>query len=71
WLLRDGSMRVRTTHPGFTQAVNTYFDKLIPKMVPLQPNSPSMVMEYWTGWYDAWGDLHHVLPPEGNSCPLC
>ncbi|MEQ2292888.1 hypothetical protein AMECASPLE_027427 [Ameca splendens] len=144
WLLRDGSMRVRTTHPGFTQAVNTYFDKLIPKMVPLQfkkggpiiavqveneyesfakdqgymlfikealqsrginellltshntntlksgsvdgviqsvklqklnqrniqelnaiqPNSPSMVMEYWTGWYDAWGDLHHVLPPE-------
>ncbi|MED6291367.1 hypothetical protein CHARACLAT_022795 [Characodon lateralis] len=144
WLLRDGSMRVRTTHPGFTQAVNTYFDKFIPKMVPLQfkkggpiialqveneyesfakdqgymlfikealqsrginellltshntntlksgsvdgviqsvklqklnqrniqelnavqPNSPSMVMEYWTGWYDAWGDLHHVLPPE-------
>ncbi|MEQ2258876.1 hypothetical protein XENORESO_003775, partial [Xenotaenia resolanae] len=144
WLLRDGSMRVRTTHPGFTQAVNAYFDKLVPKMVPLQfkkggpiiavqveneyesfakdqgymlfikealqsrginellltshntntlksgsvdgviqsvklqklnqrniqelnavqPNSPSMVMEYWTGWYDAWGDLHHVLPPE-------
>ncbi|KAM4546396.1 beta-galactosidase-1-like protein 2 [Fundulus diaphanus] len=144
WLLRDGSMRLRTTHPGFTQAVNTYFDKLIPKVVPLQfkkggpiiavqvedeygsfakdqgymvfikealqsrgisellltsdntntlksggvdgvirsvklqklnqrniqelsaaqPNNPSMVMEYWTGWYDAWGDLHHVLPPE-------
>uniref|UniRef100_A0A3Q2PHG5 Beta-galactosidase n=1 Tax=Fundulus heteroclitus TaxID=8078 RepID=A0A3Q2PHG5_FUNHE len=120
WLLRDGSMRLRTTHPGFTQAVNTYFDKLIPKVVPLQfkkggpiiavqvedeygsfakdqgymvfikealqsrgisellltsdntntlksllilkkfqPNNPSMVMEYWTGWYDAWGDLHH------------
>ncbi|KAM9728968.1 beta-galactosidase-1-like protein 2 [Menidia menidia] len=144
WLLRDGSMRLRTTHPGFTQAVNTYFDKLIPKLVPLQykkggpiiamqieneygsfakdqsymaflkealqsrgisellltsdnhntlksggvngalrsvklqklnqrhildlnavqPNSPSMVMDYWTGWYDVWGELHHVLPPE-------
>ncbi|XP_038565281.1 beta-galactosidase-1-like protein 2 isoform X1 [Micropterus salmoides] len=144
WLLSDGSMRLRTTYPGFTQAVNTYFDKLIPKVVPLQfkkggpiiavqveneygsfakdesymlfikealqsrgisellltsdshntlksggvdgvirsiklqklnqrdiqdlnaiqPNSPTMVMDYWTGWYDVWGDLHHVLPPE-------
>uniref|UniRef100_A0A3B4V7V4 Beta-galactosidase-1-like protein 2 n=1 Tax=Seriola dumerili TaxID=41447 RepID=A0A3B4V7V4_SERDU len=144
WLLRDSSMRLRTTYPGFTQAVNTFFDKLIPKVVPLQfkkggpiiavqvengygsfakdesymlfikealqtrgisellftsdnhntlksggvegairsvklqklnqrdiqdlsslqPNSPAMVMDYWTGWYDVWGDLHHVLPPE-------
>uniref|UniRef100_A0AAQ5ZY52 Beta-galactosidase n=1 Tax=Amphiprion ocellaris TaxID=80972 RepID=A0AAQ5ZY52_AMPOC len=131
WLLQDGSMRLRTTHPGFTQAVNSFFDKLIPKVVPLQfkkggpiiavqveneygsfakdqsymlfikealqsrgisellltsdnhntlksggvdgdiqdlnaiqPNSPTMVMDYWTGWYDVWGDLHHVLPPE-------
>lgn len=29
-------MRLRTTHPSFTQAVNVYFDKLIPKLVPLQ-----------------------------------
>nr|XP_046267070.1 beta-galactosidase-1-like protein 2 isoform X2 [Scatophagus argus] len=144
WLLSDGSMRLRTTYPGFTQAVNTYFDKIIPKMVPLQfkkggpiiavqveneygsfvkdesymlfikealqsrgisellltsdnhntlksgsvdgairsvklqklnqrdiqdlnavqPNSPILVMDYWTGWYDVWGELHHVLPPE-------
>ncbi|XP_030294242.1 beta-galactosidase-1-like protein 2 [Sparus aurata] len=144
WLLRDGSMRLRTTYPGFTQALNTFFDKLIPKVVPLQfkkggpiiavqveneygsfakdesymlfikealqsrgisellltsdnhntlksggvdgvirslklqklnqkdiqdliaiqPNSPTMVMDYWTGWYDVWGELHHVLPQE-------
>lgn len=25
-----------------------------------------MVMEYWTGWFDVWGDLHHVLAPEGK-----
>lgn len=25
-----------------------------------------MVMEYWTGWFDAWGDLHHVLAQEGR-----
>ncbi|XP_076024833.1 beta-galactosidase-1-like protein 2 [Genypterus blacodes] len=144
WLLRDVNMRLRTTYPGFTQAVNTFFDKLIPKLVPLQfkkggpiiavqveneygsfakddsymlfikealqsrgisellltsdihntlksggvdgavrtvklqklnqrdirdlnafqPNGPNMVMDFWTGWYDVWGDLHHVLPPE-------
>uniref|UniRef100_A0A3Q0R2N3 Beta-1,3-glucuronyltransferase 1 (glucuronosyltransferase P) b n=1 Tax=Amphilophus citrinellus TaxID=61819 RepID=A0A3Q0R2N3_AMPCI len=145
WLLQDGSMRLRTMHPGFTQAVNTFFDKLIPKLVPLQfkkggpiiavqveneygsfakdqsymlfvkealqsrglsellltsdkhntlksggvdgalrtvklqkrhkmivcaafqPNNPIMVMDYWTGWYDIWGELHHVLPPEGKD----
>ncbi|XP_010781351.1 beta-galactosidase-1-like protein 2 [Notothenia coriiceps] len=33
----------------------------------LQPNSPMMVMDYWTGGYDVWGDLHHVLPLEGWS----
>ncbi|XP_076968484.1 beta-galactosidase-1-like protein 2 isoform X2 [Tamandua tetradactyla] len=22
---------------------------------------PRMVMEYWTGWFDSWGDPHHIL----------
>uniref|UniRef100_A0A669DPI4 Beta-galactosidase-1-like protein 2 n=1 Tax=Oreochromis niloticus TaxID=8128 RepID=A0A669DPI4_ORENI len=152
WLLQDSSMRLRTTYPGFIQAVNTFFDKLIPKLVPLQfkkggpiiavqveneygsfgkdqsymlfikealqsrgisellltsdkhntlksggshlstslvsitddskemqadcvraafqPNNPTMVMDYWTGWYDIWGELHHVLPPEGKEGSL-
>ncbi|KAM9780771.1 beta-galactosidase-1-like protein 2 isoform 2-T2 [Syngnathus typhle] len=144
WLLQDDDMRVRTTYPGFTEAVNIFFDKLIPKVVPfqfkkggpiiavqveneygsyakddtymafikealqsrgisellltsdnhnnlksggvdgvlrslklqkvnqrdirdlniIQPKRPTMVMDYWTGWFDVWGDLHHVLPPE-------
>lgn len=33
----------------------------------LQPSSPTMVMDFWTGWYDVWGELHHVLPPEGKA----
>uniref|UniRef100_A0A667XQ39 Beta-1,3-glucuronyltransferase 1 (glucuronosyltransferase P) b n=1 Tax=Myripristis murdjan TaxID=586833 RepID=A0A667XQ39_9TELE len=141
WLLRDRNMKLRTTYPGFTEAVNVFFDKLIPKVLPLQfkkggpiiavqleneygsfgqdesymlfikealqsrgisellltsdnhdglksggvngaiqtvklqklnqkdiqnlnaiqPNSPTLVMECWTGWYDVWGDLHHVF----------
>ncbi|KAJ0062008.1 hypothetical protein NL108_014906 [Boleophthalmus pectinirostris] len=144
WLLRDDKMKLRTTYAGFSEAVNVFFNKLIPKLVPLQfkkggpiiavqvenaygsfakddsylnfikealqtrgitellltsdssnslklgsvngalktlklqklnwrdiqdltalqPNSPTMIMDYWTGWYDAWGELHHILPPE-------
>ncbi|KAI4875909.1 hypothetical protein NFI96_032899, partial [Prochilodus magdalenae] len=144
WLLRDRMMKLRTTYAGFTEAVNAFFDKLIPKVVPLQfkkggpviavqveseygsfakdrdyipflkealqsrgisellltaerheglevggvggvhrtlnlrklnyddikyleavqPNSPMLVMEYWTGWFDGWGDLHHSFPAE-------
>ncbi|CAL8364240.1 unnamed protein product [Lota lota] len=144
WLLQDKNMRLRTTYPGFTDAVNVFFDKLIPKIVPLQfkkggpiiavqlddsygsfakdnrymafikealtsrgvsemlltsdisnglkaggvngairtmklwklhtrdmqelnsvqPNSPTLVMDIWSGMADAWGDLHHVLAPE-------
>lgn len=29
-------MKLRTTYSGFTSAVNSYFDKLIPRITPLQ-----------------------------------
>ncbi|XP_033833057.1 beta-galactosidase-1-like protein 2 [Periophthalmus magnuspinnatus] len=144
WLLRDPNMKLRTTYPGFTDAVNKYFDQLIKKVVrhqysfggpiiavqveneygsyakdtdymtfmkeallsrgvteqlvtsdnadglkmgrvkgaletinfqklnpkdlkyldDIQPHRPKMVMEYWTGWFDLWGGLHHVFPAE-------
>ncbi|XP_028818023.1 beta-galactosidase-1-like protein 2 isoform X2 [Denticeps clupeoides] len=141
WLLRDKDMRLRTTYSGFTNAVETYFDKLIPKVAQLQfsrggpiiafqveneygsyskdkhymtfikeallsrgisellltsdnreglkcggvegalrtinlqklsygtmqylanmqPEQPLLVMEYWSGWFDVWGEPHHVF----------
>uniref|UniRef100_A0A672ITI2 Beta-galactosidase n=1 Tax=Salarias fasciatus TaxID=181472 RepID=A0A672ITI2_SALFA len=140
WLLRDKNMRLRTTYPGFTDAVSLYLDKLISVMRPLlvkggpiiavqveneygsyamddqympfiknclqsrginellltsdnweglryegmedvlktinlqrlsfgaiqqladmQPGKPLMVMEYWSGWFDVWGEHHHVF----------
>ncbi|KAL2095904.1 hypothetical protein ACEWY4_008052 [Coilia grayii] len=144
WLLRDKDMTLRTTYPGFTSAVNSYFDKLIPRIAPLQfsnggpiiavqveneygsyskdveymkymkqaflsrgitellltsdnreglqcggvdgvlrtinlqkisygalqsladiqPERPLLVMEYWSGWFDVWGDSHHIFPAE-------
>uniref|UniRef100_A0A8C8DMQ5 Si:dkey-224e22.2 n=1 Tax=Oryzias sinensis TaxID=183150 RepID=A0A8C8DMQ5_9TELE len=35
WLLQDKDMQLRTTYPGFVNAVNLYFDKLIPTVKPL------------------------------------
>ncbi|KAG5895370.1 hypothetical protein JTB14_029594 [Gonioctena quinquepunctata] len=30
------------------------------KLEQLQPNRPVMAMEFWTGWFDHWSELHHV-----------
>ncbi|XP_067364743.1 beta-galactosidase-1-like protein 2 isoform X3 [Channa argus] len=144
WLLQDKDMQLRTTYPGFTDAVNLYFDKLVSVIKPLmfeeggpiiavqveneygsyakdekymtfikhglqsrginellltsdnweglryggmegvlktinlqrlsfgaiqhladmQPQKPLMVMEYWSGWFDVWGEHHHVFHAE-------
>ncbi|TMS07085.1 Beta-galactosidase-1-like protein 2 [Larimichthys crocea] len=144
WLLQDKGMQLRTTYPGFVDAVNLYFDKLISVIKPLmfdeggpiiavqveneygsyakdenympyiknclesrgikellltsdnweglryggmegvlktinlqrlsfgaiqcladmQPQKPLMVMEYWSGWFDVWGEHHHVFHAE-------
>uniref|UniRef100_A0A8D0KVV7 Beta-galactosidase n=1 Tax=Strix occidentalis caurina TaxID=311401 RepID=A0A8D0KVV7_STROC len=36
WLLQDPEMQLRTTYKGFTEAVDAYFDHLMPVVVPLQ-----------------------------------
>ncbi|KAM9657926.1 beta-galactosidase-1-like protein 3 isoform 1-T1 [Trichechus inunguis] len=36
WLLQDPDLKLRTTNKGFVDAVDHYFDRLIPKVVPLQ-----------------------------------
>uniref|UniRef100_A0A8C7XRB5 Si:dkey-224e22.2 n=1 Tax=Oryzias sinensis TaxID=183150 RepID=A0A8C7XRB5_9TELE len=143
WLLQDKDMQLRTTYPGFVNAVNLYFDKLIPTVKPLmvnpdpvlifplkkaadhfserllflslkkeclrsrgvnellmtsdnweglkyggvagalktinfqrlsvaaiqhladmQPQKPLLVMEYWSGWFDVWGEHHRVFHAE-------
>ncbi|XP_029111493.1 beta-galactosidase-1-like protein 2 isoform X2 [Scleropages formosus] len=144
WLLRDRNMTLRTTYAGFTEAVNSYFDELVPRLVPvqfsrggpiiavqveneygsyakddqymsfiknalesrgicellltsdnregfqsggvngalrtinfqkltsgmikhldhLQPQRAKLVMEYWSGWFDVWGEDHHTFSAE-------
>jgi|CXWL01.1.fsa_nt_gi beta-galactosidase len=31
------------------------------------PERPRMVGECWTGWFDHWGEKHHLLPPWGGN----
>ena len=26
-----------------------------------QPDQPVLIAEYWTGWFDWWGDKHHDM----------
>ncbi|CAL8360872.1 unnamed protein product [Merluccius merluccius] len=30
----------------------------------MQPQKPLMVMEYWSGWFDVWGENHHIFQAE-------
>ena len=32
-----------------------------------QPTGPLMCMEYWNGWFDRWGEHHHVTDPEASA----
>lgn len=34
------------------------------------PTGPLMCMEYWNGWFDHWGEEHHVRDPEDAAAVL-
>uniref|UniRef100_A0A3P8U8A9 Beta-galactosidase n=1 Tax=Amphiprion percula TaxID=161767 RepID=A0A3P8U8A9_AMPPE len=36
----------------------------IQHLADMQPQKPLMVMEYWSGWFDVWGEHHHVFHAE-------
>ncbi|XP_031562165.1 beta-galactosidase-1-like protein 2 isoform X2 [Actinia tenebrosa] len=112
WLLHDSNQKLRSSYPPFLNAVEKYFNKLLPLIVPfeimlkngikelmitsdsiqafknnphnltgvlktinlnsnevtsleelkkLQPNKPLMVTEFWPGWFDHWGEHHHIM----------
>lgn len=35
-----------------------------------QPEGPDMCMEFWNGWFDHWGEHHHVRDPEDAAATL-
>ncbi|KAK9873770.1 hypothetical protein WA026_002127 [Henosepilachna vigintioctopunctata] len=45
---------------NFADNPKAEFDKL----KELQPNKPTMAMEFWTGWFDHWSEIHHTRDDE-------
>ncbi|MFC7487676.1 glycoside hydrolase family 35 protein [Knoellia sp. CPCC 206453] len=50
------------TIPGVLATVNfgSRTDEAFTELRKVQPAGPDMVMEYWNGWFDHWGEPHHV-----------
>lgn len=36
----------------------------------ISEDKPLMCMEFWNGWFDAWGEKHHTTPPEKAAAEL-
>jgi beta-galactosidase len=57
------------TLPEVFKTVNFAFDakEAFTKLREYQPEGPLMVMEFWSGWFDHWGETHHVSADESDS----
>jgi beta-galactosidase len=57
------------TLPDVFKTVNFAFDakKAFAKLREYQPEGPLMVMEFWSGWFDQWGQPHHLSADGSDS----
>lgn len=64
---RDGCLQGGTL-PGIFKTVNFAFNAhtALDKQRQYQPDGPLMVTEFWSGWYDHWGEAHH-LSADGSA----
>lgn len=48
--------------PGVLETVNfgSRADEAFAQLRRYQPDGPLMVMEFWNGWFDHWGEEHHT-----------
>ena len=55
--------------PGVLRTVNFAFDanEALAKLREYQPESPLMVTEFWSGWFDHWGEAHHLSADSSDS----
>jgi len=65
---RDGCLQGGTL-PDIFATVNLAFDapKAFSKLRDYCPRGPLMITEFWSGWYDHWGEAHHVSADGNNS----
>lgn len=78
WLLKDDSMRVRSTYPKFLEAVDSYFSELFKHIVPLQiTNGGPIIMMQVENEYGSFGNdkkylkaIKDLMIKHGATVPL-
>ncbi|XP_065171046.1 beta-galactosidase-1-like protein 2 [Atheta coriaria] len=52
--------------PGLLNTANFQTDavKELNILRGIQKDKPLMVMEFWSGWFDHWGEKHHTVPTD-------
>ncbi len=60
------------TLPGVWKTVNfgSRADQAFSIFADHDPAGPLMCMEFWNGWFDHWGEPHHVRPAEQAAAAL-
>ena len=55
--------------PDILRTVNFAFDadEAFAKLREYQPDGPLMVTEFWSGWFDHWGEEHHLSADSSDS----
>lgn len=65
---RDGCLQGGTL-PDVFKTVNFAFNarQAFARLRQYQPAGPLMVTEFWSGWFDHWGELHHLSEDGSDS----
>ncbi|XP_061058168.1 beta-galactosidase-1-like protein 3 isoform X2 [Eubalaena glacialis] len=63
---------VRGHIKGVLATINmkTFKEGLFKHLYKVQSNKPILIMEYWVGWFDTWGNEHMVRNAEVTPLPL-
>uniref|UniRef100_A0A8C9YNR6 Si:dkey-224e22.2 n=1 Tax=Sander lucioperca TaxID=283035 RepID=A0A8C9YNR6_SANLU len=62
WLLQDKGMQLRTTYPGFVNAVNNYFDKLVSVVKPLMVKGGPIIAVQVENEYGSYAKDEKYMP---------
>lgn len=60
--MKNGQLEGVLMTANFQENAGRHFDDLIRFQ---GADKPLMVMEFWTGWFDHWGEKHHVYSANG------
>ncbi|KAM9079567.1 beta-galactosidase-1-like protein 3 isoform 2-T2 [Megaptera novaeangliae] len=50
--------------------IKTFNEDSLKHLYKVQSNKPILIMEYWVGWFDTWGNEHMVRNAEVTPLPL-